>query len=481
MRVYMAPNPWDKAFEQISKALQYRNEQDRLDKEAADANTAVTDLMGGLLGGNKSFTTTTLDGKPMFNTDYATAPLNTQFGQTPGLLNGLAGDVKLNYTPPVSAAPAAPAPVTPTATPAATPAVAPAQDTTTPATTAAVPAQAPSRFQTTTKDWNTVRGAYWQDASKQLKDLQGRIGARAFAQVRGQLMQQIKDGETQLKTDYETDKTKRGWEAFNAETDPRKKIQLAVLNGLDRESAKWILDPGMDTQMINVNDKWVMVGKDKFTGQYIDPQTKQPIDPNILKMGVSATDQMRDSTTRYVHDTPSGSSLVAANAATAGLSPGEKRALDASNAVINGFHSRWKDPITGDLRQGYQSDPGYAAYQNAIQVQGAFLPRIGGQGGQKPDLPRVPKTGDSRIDAMADNMRAKGATEQQVNDMVWEEQNKPRPASRPMVSDDEQRGAYMGSLGVSGDVAPGAQPVTWSVPETELSDEQKRLLQLYGR
>jgi uncharacterized protein YdaT len=68
-----------------------------------------------------------------------------------------------------------------------------------------------------------------------------------------------------------------------------------------------------------------------------------------------------------------------------------------------------------------EGDPSSYAILDRV-LQGA-----GGGGGQPQGLPQVENTGDARIDGMIANMRAKGAPEQVINDMVWEEQNRPRP------------------------------------------------------
>jgi len=57
------------------------------------------------------------------------------------------------------------------------------------------------------------------------------------------------------------------------------------------------------------------------------------------------------------------------NIDTTGLSKEERATLVRTQATINAFNSRWKDPYTGELREGYQNDPLYGSYQSALSME----------------------------------------------------------------------------------------------------------------
>lgn len=68
---------------------------------------------------------------------------------------------------------------------------------------------------------------------------------------------------------------------------------------------------------------------------------------------------------------------------TGGLSKQDLAILGRTQAVANAFVSRWKDPNTGELREGHQNDPLYPAYLQAIQTENSILtPKQNGGTGQ---------------------------------------------------------------------------------------------------
>jgi hypothetical protein len=113
--------------------------------------------------------------------------------------------------------------------------------------------------------------------------------------------------------------------------------------------------------------------------EYVDP-TK----PGSYEVGLSPYQQESLSVQRE------GNAIRAANAGGGAdsemFTKQEQQALTRANATINMFHSRWKDPYseTG-LRAGYDKDPLYQAYQQAVQIQNQIYG--GKNGGQaKPQI-----------------------------------------------------------------------------------------------
>jgi hypothetical protein len=51
-----------------------------------------------------------------------------------------------------------------------------------------------------------------------------------------------------------------------------------------------------------------------------------------------------------------------------GLSKYEQALLTRAQSIQNSFRSKWADPVMGGLRQGHESDPNYAAYQEAAGI-----------------------------------------------------------------------------------------------------------------
>jgi len=94
--------------------------------------------------------------------------------------------------------------------------------------------------------------------------------------------------------------------------------------------------------------------------------------------------------------------------------------------------------------------PEMTRVQNNPQLAAKLAGKLGfgppqQEGPAGPALPPVQPTGNSDIDSKISNMRAKGAPEQLINDMVWEEQNKQGP-QQPNVAPQAQ--------------APAAAPAT---------------------
>jgi hypothetical protein len=92
----------------------------------------------------------------------------------------------------------------------------------------------------------------------------------------------------------------------------------------------------------------------------------------------------------YKFNNVSGNTAYAVNhrAASGGdaiFSKAETAALTKTNATINAFNSRWKDPFTGELREGYQQDPLFQSYQQAITIQNQiYAGSVNPQSSQQP-------------------------------------------------------------------------------------------------
>jgi hypothetical protein len=242
---------WGNAIADIANAFAQRAVKDKAEKDAANAATGLLNF--GTNTYNPSLSTTTIDGQKAFNADYN--QINTPFGgQGFGVKNAFALQAPT------------PAPVT-----------------------------AP-KFQTTVKDWATVRNEYMQDRAAKLKELRAQMGDAAFAKAYPQLMAQIKDGETALRGDYDKRAQDEAWNTFSNAPDYKGKIIAAARAGLNPGFVKMALDTGKKIERIQLGDKVLPVIVDEQNQSLTNAITGKPITQEELMVGMSPSE--RDASAR---------------------------------------------------------------------------------------------------------------------------------------------------------------------------------------
>lgn len=121
-----------------------------------------------------------------------------------------------------------------------------------------------------------------------------------------------------------------------------------------------------------------------------------------------------------------------------GYSTADKQVLANAKYAID-KHTAWVNAHTNKLTGEAPDETQSPYYQYAVQGQKVLDSYYGiGQGEENNNQSseQVPMTGDARIDGMIADMRAKGAPEKLINDMVWEEQNKqPAQPKKGLTSD----------------------------------------------
>jgi hypothetical protein len=90
----------------------------------------------------------------------------------------------------------------------------------------------------------------------------------------------------------------------------------------------------------------------------------------------------------------------------------EQAALTRANATINMFHSRYKDPMTGEFRPGYEQDPLYQAYQQAVGIQNQIYGGKMRQGGQ--EQPQQQAQGGNEVSSKVAAARSRGIPDNQI-------------------------------------------------------------------
>jgi hypothetical protein len=424
-RVTVVQNPWNDAFKSLGHALYLRGIEEEKKKIADQANNAFLGFMQNSGNYTPSFSTTTIDGQPIFQTDFSKSPVPNQFGQGGGLIGSIGNEFKLNPS----------AYQVPTSTPSATTTGFDIKNT----SGQPAPASTTPMFQTTNKDWATIQREYRQNAYKQLGDMSKSMDPKAFQQVLPSLRQQIMEQEQQLRADFDKRKRDTALTAFDAEPDVRKKIVIGLKNNIiGKDGAMMLVQPGTETKIINTGGANVVVGYNRFTGRYVDLKDGSEIPADKLQEMLTPT--------LTPGQVQAGELAAARGAASAGgMSTGDQRRVSALNGIIN-QHETWitrRKDLTGQVPDESQS-PYFKAAQQARAERDRMM--FGEAGIQQPqDLPKVNYTGDKRIDGMIDNMRGKGATEQMINDMVWEEQNKVQApeVTMPIVTGNEYLGLGM--------------------------------------
>ena len=134
------------------------------------------------------------------------------------------------------------------------------------------------------KTWNDVRNQYNVNWGTKLKATLANMSPEARKQYLPQIMQMREQDLATLKTDWTKQETANNWDAFNAETDPKKKLFIGTKLSLPPESMKMLLEPDTKTQLVNMGGKYVQVGTNAYTGKMINMETGQPLTADDLQM-----------------------------------------------------------------------------------------------------------------------------------------------------------------------------------------------------
>jgi hypothetical protein len=213
--------------------------------------------------------------------------------------------------------------------------------------------------------------------------------------------------------------------SFENETDPRKKIMIGMRSGLiGKEGAMMLIQPNVETKVINTGGANVVVGFDKMTGKYVNLKDGVEIAADELQTMLTPTlspaQQEQFAIQREGQQiTRDGQRLRATGGGGTGGSTSSKMSMYR-------WASGYSLQPTGEV--DIMGKPVMTRVQNNPQLAAQLAQELGygGQGGGQGEVvgQLVQNTGDSRIDGMIAKMRNNGAPEQIINDMVWEEQNR---------------------------------------------------------
>lgn len=234
-------------------------------------------------------------------------------------------------------------------------------------------------------------------------------------------------------------------DSFETEQDPRKKIMIGMKAGLiGKEGAMMLVQPDIETKVINTGGENVVVGFSKMTGKYVNLKDGTEIAPNDLQEMLKPTltpaqvqsaelqrEQIRRQGQRYSGG-PSG------NYSNTTSRPSTDESWASTYESGSGLTN--DQSIIDTLYElGYRTPAQDIQLQQAISRRERYWKvSSGGQYGA-----RTSNTGDSRIDGMIANMRSNGAPEQVISAMVAEEkgkvaniqtQNQPPPPPPPQNS-----------------------------------------------
>ena len=153
-------------------------------------------------------------------------------------------------------------------------------------TTQATQAQAQTISQPTQQaqpqTWNDVQNQYNMAWAQKAKGILANMSPEGRKQYMQQILATRQQGLDNLKADFTKQETSRNWDAFNNETDPKKKLFYAVKNGMDVKNAQMLLDPDTDTQLVDMGGQKVLIGRNKFTNQFTNMMTGEPLSADDL-------------------------------------------------------------------------------------------------------------------------------------------------------------------------------------------------------
>lgn len=266
------PNPWADAFSLIGSVMG-KNAAGRQDAKDADLAVGIygpqPNQQGGLISGNNGQ-----------NAASADVQIPAQQG---GLLSG--GNVKDNITaslaPNTSFLDGQSSPTT-QATPMQAQTVTPTQAMQQPASIGQQATQATQPAKPLTRsDAINQYNANW---AQQMRSIYAKMSPEGRAKYGPQLMATREEGLKQYLADYDKQTTASNWDAFNAETSPTKKIQIANKLGLPIESVKFALQPDTEVkQVVDLGGNKLIVGVNRYTGQAINMANGQPVTADDLQ------------------------------------------------------------------------------------------------------------------------------------------------------------------------------------------------------
>ena len=252
------PNPWADALGLVGSVMG-KNAYNRQDAKDVDAMVeGITPTNPGLLTNSNSTVQAT-----------ANPNISPQSATTGGLLSGntLKGNINASLAPNTSFL-----------------------DTQIQPTTQATPMQAqtvtqPQQQTNTAKQtqtWADVENQYNQAWAQKAKSIFAKMSPEGRKQYMQQIMATREQGLNDLKTQFTKQETANNWDAFNQEADPKKKLFYAVKNGMDVKSAQMLLDPDTETQLVDMGGQKVLIGRNKYTNQYTNMMTGEPLNTNDL-------------------------------------------------------------------------------------------------------------------------------------------------------------------------------------------------------
>jgi len=92
-------------------------------------------------------------------------------------------------------------------------------------------------------------------------------------QYMSQILATREQGLKQFMDSYDKAQTQANWDAFQKESNPQNKLFYAVKNGMDINSAKLLLDPAIETSLVDMGGQKILIGRNKYTNEYTNMMT----------------------------------------------------------------------------------------------------------------------------------------------------------------------------------------------------------------
>lgn len=287
----------------------------------------------------------------------------------------------------------------------------------------------PVNVSSTPKDWNGIQKDIQAQGYKRIQEMSKNMSPDEFRKNLPIARQLINDSITQSKGEYDQKKQDEAYLSFETESDPKKKIMIGMKAGLiGKEGAMMLIQPNVETKVINTGGANVVVGFDKLTGKYVNLKDGAEIPADELQTMLQPTltpAQQADEVQRqYSRDNPrtysgGGGGGGSNNDGKYVTVPGLGRMTP--NQVMQAYRQASGGQVTTDDGMGGVKTRTVPPNPDMLRMLKPFFQ----QTRQELNLPQmVEQTGDQSIDSKIQAMRAAGADEQIINDMVWEEQNR---------------------------------------------------------
>lgn len=335
------PNPWADAFSLIGSVMG-KNAYDRQDAKDVNAMVeGITPVNTGLLSGSQN---------------VVNQPQQAPAEQG-GLLSGntLKGNISASLAPNASFLDSQIQPAT--------------QANTTQAQTVTQPQTTPQK-----QTWADVENQYNTAWAQKAKGILAKMSPEGRKQYMQQIMAAREQGLNDLKTQWTKQETASNWDAFNAETDPKKKLFYAIKNGMDIKSAQILLDPDVETQLVDMGGQKVLIGRNKYTNQFTNMMNGQPLSADDLTK--TMTPEGADASARGWASVANQRAAIEARGSGGGSYGGgadNKMITNAKYAIDK--HTQWvKDhtnKLTGEAPDATQS-PYYSYAQQGQKILDSY-------------------------------------------------------------------------------------------------------------